>query len=207
MPPHPSPLPQGEGVAIVKSETMKAANLHPDKEGNKGFQPFVFKRCSVMIAAMSEFLVDYGLWSLFFISFCASTLLPLGSEWLLIALLLQGSNPLASVAVATLGNSLGSATNYLIGYFSGDWLTEKVLRIDEKRQLQATNWFNRYGSWSLLLAWLPVVGDPLCLVAGMLKTPLLRFSLLVTTGKGLRYTFLAILTLRGAAILSQPGAF
>lgn len=186
---------------------MKAANLHPDKEGNKGFQPFVFKRCSVMIAAMSEFLVDYGLWSLFFISFCASTLLPLGSEWLLVALLLQGSNPLASVAVATLGNSLGSATNYLIGYFGGDWLTEKVLRIDEKRQQQATNWFNRYGSWSLLLAWLPVFGDPLCLIAGTLKTPLLRFSLLVTTGKGLRYTFLAILTLRGAAILSQPGAF
>ena len=158
-----------------------------------------------MIATMSEFLVDYGLWSLFFISFCASTLLPLGSEWLLVALLLQGSNPLATVAVATLGNSLGAGTNYLIGFYGGDWLIEKVLRVEKTRQQQAIRWFNRYGSWSLLLAWLPVIGDPLCLVAGMLKTPLLRFSLLVTTGKGLRYTVLTLLTLRGAEMLSRSG--
>lgn len=158
-----------------------------------------------MIATMSEFLVDYGLWSLFFISFCASTLLPLGSEWLLVALLLQGSNPLATVAVATLGNSLGAGTNYLIGFYGGDWLIEKILRVEKTRQHQAIRWFNRYGSWSLLLAWLPVIGDPLCLVAGMLKTPLLRFSLLVTTGKGLRYTVLTLLTLRGAEMLSRSG--
>jgi membrane protein YqaA with SNARE-associated domain len=158
-----------------------------------------------MIATMSEFLVDYGLWSLFFISFCASTLLPLGSEWLLVALVLQGSNPLATVAIATLGNSLGAGTNYLIGFYGGDWLIEKVLRVEKARQQQAIRWFNRYGSWSLLLAWLPVIGDPLCLVAGMLKTPLLRFSLLVTTGKGLRYTVLTLLTLRGAEMLSRSG--
>jgi membrane protein YqaA with SNARE-associated domain len=158
-----------------------------------------------MIATMSEFLVDYGLWSLFFISFCASTLLPLGSEWLLVALVLQGSNPLATVAIATLGNSLGAGTNYLIGFYGGDWLIEKILRVEKTRQHQAIRWFNRYGSWSLLLAWLPVIGDPLCLVAGMLKTPLLRFSLLVTTGKGLRYTVLTLLTLRGAAMLSRSG--
>jgi len=159
-----------------------------------------------MIAAMSDFFINYGLWSLFFISFCASTLLPLGSEWLLIALLLQGINPVATVAVATLGNSLGAGTNYLIGFYGGDWLIEKVLRIDENRQRQAVRWFNRYGSWALLLAWLPIIGDPLCLVAGILRTPLLRFSLLVTTGKGLRYTVLTILTLSGAEILSQSGA-
>jgi len=159
-----------------------------------------------MIATMSEFLVDYGLWSLFFISFCASTLLPLGSEWLLVALLLQGSNPLATVAIATLGNSLGAGTNYLIGFYGGDWLIEKILRVEKTRQHQAIRWFNRYGSWSLLLAWLPVIGDPLCLVAGMLKTPLLRFSLLVTTGKGLRYTVLTLLTLRGAEMLTRSGA-
>jgi len=159
-----------------------------------------------MIPAMAEFLTTYGLWSLFFISFCASTLLPLGSEWLLVALLLQGSNPVATIAVATIGNSLGAGTNYLIGFYGGDWLKEKVLRIDKNRQQRAEKWFNRYGSWSLLLAWLPIIGDPLCLVAGMLKTPLTRFSLLVTTGKGLRYTFLTILTLHGAEMLSQSGA-
>ncbi len=154
-----------------------------------------------MIPFMPELLTEYGLLSLFFISFFASTLLPLGSEWFLVVLLLQGSNPIAAVAIATLGNSLGSETNYLIGYYGGDWLTEKLLRIDKKKQQRAESWFNRYGSWSLLLAWLPVVGDPLCLVSGMLKTPFIRFSLLVTTGKGLRYSFLALLALQGAAII------
>ena len=158
-----------------------------------------------MIPPMAEFLTEYGLWSLFFISFCASTLLPLGSEWLLVALLLQGSNPVAAVVVATLGNSLGSGTNYLIGYYGGDWLQKKLLRIDKKQQQRAESWFNRYGSWSLLLAWLPIVGDPLCLVSGMLRTPILRFALLVTTGKGLRYTFLALLTLQGADFLTYSG--
>ena len=86
-----------------------------------------------MITAMSEFLVEYGLWSLFLISFLASTLLPLGSEWLLVALLLQGSPPLATIAVATLGNSLGAWTNYLVGFYGGDWLIEKVLRVDNQR--------------------------------------------------------------------------
>lgn len=159
-----------------------------------------------MLVGMPEFLVEYGLWSLFFISFCASTLLPLGSEWLLIALLLQGSSPIATVVVATIGNSLGSGTNYLIGYYGGDWLTEKLLRIDTKQQQRAESWFNRYGSWSLLLAWLPVVGDPLCLVSGMLKTPAIRYSLLVTTGKGLRYSFLTLLTLQGAKLLAYTGS-
>ncbi len=158
-----------------------------------------------MIAAMSEFLVNYGLWSLFFISFLASTLLPLGSEWLLVALLLQGSSPLATVTVATLGNSLGAATNYLIGFYGGDWLIDRVLRIAKQQQQQAAAWFNHYGSWSLLLAWLPVIGDPLCLVAGMLKTPLLRFSLLIICGKGLRYSVLTFLALQGANLLSQTG--
>jgi len=155
-----------------------------------------------MMLSMLELLNEYGLLSLFLLSFCASTLLPLGSEWFLVVLLLQGSNPVAAVIVATIGNSLGSGTNYLIGYYGGDWLAEKLLRIDKTRQQRAEFWFNRYGSWSLLLAWLPIVGDPLCLVSGMLRTPLMRFSLLVMTGKGLRYLFVALLTLQGAEMLA-----
>ena len=155
-----------------------------------------------MMRTMPELLLEHSLLALFLLSFCASTLLPLGSEWLLVVLLLEGSNPLTTVAVATLGNSLGSGTTYLIGLWGGDWLTHKVLRIDRKQQQRAENWFNRFGSWSLLLAWLPIVGDPLCLVSGALKTPLIRFFLLVTSGKGLRYLTLALLTLRGAELLS-----
>ena len=147
---------------------------------------------------MPELLTDYGLLSLFLLSFCASTLLPLGSEWLLVALLLDGIVPTSAVLTATLGNSLGALTSYLIGRWGSDWLLAKLLRIDQPQQQRAESWFNRYGSWALLFSWLPIVGDPLCLVSGSLKTPLLRFALLVITGKGLRYATVALLTLQGA---------
>ncbi len=146
---------------------------------------------------MPELFTEYGLISLFLVSFCASTLLPLGSEWLLVVLLLQGSHPASTVAIATLGNSLGSGSTYFIGNYGSDWVVNKLLRTDKKHQQRAESWFNRYGSWTLLLAWLPVIGDPLCFVSGMLKTPLLRFSVLVIAGKGLRYSVLALLTLQG----------
>lgn len=147
---------------------------------------------------MPELLSAYGLLSLFLLSFCASTLLPLGSEWLLVALLLEGSPPLNTVLVATLGNSLGAATSYLVGRWGSDWLIESLLRIDQARQLRAEAWFDRYGSWALLLSWLPLVGDPLCLVSGTLKTAPLRFALLVTSGKGLRYLTVALITLHSS---------
>ncbi len=146
---------------------------------------------------MPELLSSYDLLSLFLLSFCASTLLPLGSEWLLVALLLDGGHPATLVLIATLGNSLGAATSYLVGRLGSDWLIEKLLRIDQSRQQRAERWFSRYGSWALLLSWLPLVGDPLCLVSGMLKTAPLRFALLVTVGKGLRYATVALLTLQG----------
>ncbi len=153
---------------------------------------------ALLSCRMPELLTEYGLLSLFLLSFCASTLLPLGSEWLLVALLLDGIDPTKSVLVATLGNSLGAATSYLIGRWGSDWLMAKVLRIDKSQQQRAEHWFNRFGSWALLFSWLPVVGDPLCLVSGSLKTPLLRFAILVTTGKGLRYASVALLTLQSA---------
>lgn len=147
---------------------------------------------------MPELLTGYSLLSLFLLSFCASTLLPLGSEWLLVALLLNGQNPATTVVVATIGNSLGALTSYLLGRIGSDWLTSRLLRIDASRQRQAERWFNRYGCWALLFSWLPVIGDPLCLVSGSLKTPLLRFSILVTSGKLLRYSGVALITLQGA---------
>ena len=151
---------------------------------------------------MPELLTDYGLISLFLLSFCASTLLPLGSEWLLIALLLHGEDATMTVLVATVGNSLGGASSYLIGRLGSDWLTTKVLRISSERQERAEALFRRYGSWSLFFSWLPIVGDPLCLVGGLLKIHFGRFCLLVAGGKGLRYLVVALLTLQGVALAS-----
>jgi len=146
---------------------------------------------------MHEVLTSYGYPSLFFLSFLASTLLPLGSEWLLAAMLLQRHDPVAVVLVATVGNYLGASTSYWIGICGGSLLAEKLLRIDAASRERAERFFVRYGSWSLLLSWLPVVGDPLCLAGGLLRIPYIRFSVLVATGKFVRYATVAWLTLQG----------
>lgn len=150
---------------------------------------------------MIDFFLQYSLLSLLLISFLAATLLPFGSEWLLVALLLNGTSPLLTVATATLGNSLGAWTNYLIGGWGKDWFIRRLLRISPVQQARAELWFSKYGSWSLLLSWLPVVGDPLCLVSGILRTPALNFFLFVVTGKGLRYTGVALITLGSETFL------
>ncbi|MBM9529648.1 DedA family protein [Desulfoprunum benzoelyticum] len=139
----------------------------------------------------------YGLVSLFGLSLLASTLVPLGSEWLLILLIVEGYPAPTTVAVATLGNSLGAVTTYLIGIFGSDVLTRRVLRLSAHDLHRAGTMYRRFGVWSLLLSWVPIVGDPLCLVAGALRTPLPLFLVLVPLGKVCRYSALAFLTLQG----------
>jgi len=150
---------------------------------------------------MPELLTEHGLLSLFLLSLCASTLIPLGSEWLLVTLLIGGNEPLPAVAVASLGNSLGAITSYLIGIGGSHWLIEKLLRINSQQQQRAQNWFSRYGGWALLFSWLPIIGDPLCLVAGMLRHRFFNFITLVAVGKTARYSIVAVLTLTGQSLL------
>ncbi len=143
---------------------------------------------------MEDFLLQHSLTTLFIISFLAATVLPLGSEWLVVTLLLQGHQLEAVVMVATIGNFLGACTTYGIGFWGSSWLTKKVLRIDEARLAKATLFYQKYGSWSLLLSWVPIIGDPLCLVSGSLRCNFLLFSLLTFIGKLARYSVLAVLT-------------
>ena len=149
---------------------------------------------------MHEWLADYGFYSLFLLSFLASTLIPLGSEWLVVAMLLSRNEPFAVVAVATAGNYLGALSTYWIGLYGGEFLKVRVLRMDRKTTMKAEKFYARFGSYSLFLSFLPVVGDPLCLVGGVLRVRFIRFSLLVISGKLARYAAVAWLTLQGAAL-------
>jgi membrane protein YqaA with SNARE-associated domain len=149
---------------------------------------------------MHEWLTNYGFFSLFLLSFLASTLIPLGSEWLVVVMLLSKGDPFKVVGVATVGNFLGALTTYAIGLYGGDFLKVRLLRMDEKTTQKAERLYARFGSYSLLLSWLPVVGDPLCLVGGVLRVRFARFSLLVLFGKLARYGAVAWMTLKGAAL-------
>jgi membrane protein YqaA with SNARE-associated domain len=142
-----------------------------------------------------EWLNQPGFVTLFVVSFLASTLLPLGSEWLLVMMLASGYEPLAAVAVASAGNYLGAVTTYLIGMYGGAWLVIKVLRVSPEQQVRARNHYRRYGVYSLFFSWLPIVGDPLCMVGGVLRINFWLFTLLVASGKFVRYAVTAWITL------------
>ncbi|HEY9097345.1 MAG TPA: YqaA family protein [Thiobacillus sp.] len=129
-------------------------------------------------------------WTLFGSALLSSTLFPGGSEALLLYRLHQGADPFASVMTATVGNVLGSLITYGMGRFGRKALQHRSEKAD-RQFARAENGFKRFGRPSLLLAWLPVVGDPLCLVAGVLRVNVLVFLLLVTIGKLARYAALA----------------
>lgn len=134
--------------------------------------------------------------SLFVSAFLAATLLPLSSEVFLITLILSGKYNLIWLWFwATLGNVTGSMINWILGcYFFHLQLQNKMRfplfplfpfsknEIDKARAL-----FLKWGVWTLLLAWLPVIGDPLTFIAGIFRTPFLLFIILVLLGKGTRY--------------------
>ena len=130
--------------------------------------------------------------SLFLAAFLAATILPLPSEAGLAALLAAGTAPAALlVTVATAGNVLGSAVNWLLGRLAARLRDRPWFPVDPARFARAEAWFRRWGVWSLLLAWVPVVGDPLTLAAGALGVRWWPFLALVTIGKAARYAVVA----------------
>ena len=139
--------------------------------------------------AMMHFFINLD-WPLFFSALISSTLLPGGSEALLLYRLHEGGNAVILVMIATIGNVLGSLITYGLGQLGSKAIHEKWLGMDDKKIKRAESWFGKYGQVSLLFAWLPIVGDPLCLVAGLLRSPLIWFVVLVTLGKFARYALL-----------------
>ena len=143
---------------------------------------------------MESFFLDHGLPALFLLSLLAATLLPMGSEWLLVTLILQGVPATQVVAVATLGNVLGAFITYGIGIWGSGFFMKTILRVDENQSARAMELYQRYGTISLFFAWLPIIGDPLCLAAGILRLQPLLFLVPVFIGKLGRYAFIAMLT-------------
>lgn len=134
-------------------------------------------------------LAAYG--GLFVAAFAAATLLPAQSEALLAGLTINGYSLALLVAVATLGNVLGSWVNWLLGGQVERFKDRRWFPVGPVALQRAENWYRRYGRWSLLLSWVPIVGDPLTLIAGTLKEPLWSFLGLVGIAKLVRYLAVA----------------
>jgi membrane protein YqaA with SNARE-associated domain len=133
---------------------------------------------------------------LFLTAFGAATLLPLQSEALLVGLVLSERHAAwLLMGVATLGNVLGSLVNWWLGTRLEQFKDRRWFPVSPSHLDKARRHYQRYGYWSLLLSWLPIIGDPLTLVAGVMGEPWRRFLLIVTLAKGLRYGVLVLATL------------
>lgn len=128
---------------------------------------------------------------LFLSAFLAATVLPAQSEAVFLGLLYLGRiDALLLLGVASLGNTLGSVANWILGRSFNQFRGKRWFPVPERRLASAERWFARYGPASLLLSWVPVIGDALTLVAGILRVPLLTFVLIVGFAKTARYAAL-----------------
>ncbi len=143
-----------------------------------------------MLESLESLLLDYGYTGLFLASFLASTILPFGSEGIVVILIYMGFNVPAVVLVASTGNFLGACTSYYIG-LKGRGYIEKYLRIGPEEIKKAEIYFSKYGSYVLLFTWIPIIGDALTVAGGLLRLRFLIFSIFVFTGKFLRYLAVA----------------
>ncbi len=135
----------------------------------------------------SYLLLNFGYFGLFGISFLAATLLPLGSEAAVVLMAVSDADPWVVLGVATFGNSLGALVNYHVGKRGAEFLFARYVKIDRTALQRARNIYGKWGSPILFFAWLPVIGDPLTVAAGVLKVNVWLFLFWVVLGKGLRY--------------------
>ena len=136
----------------------------------------------------------YG--GLFLVALLSASILPLQSEAVLVGLLLSDNYPVwLLLTVASIGNVLGSLLNWYLGKYLQHFQQRRWFPVKPEQLDKASRWYLKYGKWSLLLSWVPIIGDPLTVIAGVLREPFLPFLLLVTIAKVSRYLVLAEVTL------------
>ena len=135
----------------------------------------------------------WSLLGLFLSAFGAATLLPLQSEAVLLGLLFEGRYALIwLITVASLGNILGSCVNWYLGLRLEHYKNKKWFPVSATQLEKAQRTYAKFGFWSLLLSWVPIIGDPITLIAGLMKENFARFVLMVSLAKIGRYLFIYV---------------
>jgi len=129
--------------------------------------------------------------TLFLSGFTSATLLPGTSEALLLLMLAAGGDPILLVASVTCGNILGSLLNWALGRYVNSLKHHRWFPVSEARLKRSEQWFKRFGLWLLLMSWLPVIGDPITVAAGVMRVRFWVFVILVGIGKLARYAVIA----------------
>ena len=133
--------------------------------------------------------------ALFAAAFLSATVFPFQSEVVLFGMLMaEHYSWWLLVLVASLGNTIGSVANWVVGRFLAHFEGRRWFPISRGKMVRVEGWYHRYGRWSLLLSWVPIIGDPLTIIAGVLREPLPIFILLVAIAKTARYFAVAALS-------------
>ncbi len=133
------------------------------------------------------------LFLLFFSCLISATIIPTGSEVILVGLIkLSDHNTAKLLMIATAGNVLGAVINWFLGTKILYFQNKKYFPLKPKQLAKATAYFEKYGKWALLFAWVPIIGDPITVISGVLKTKFLTFLAFVTIGKFFRYFLVVI---------------
>ncbi|MBP5412766.1 MAG: DedA family protein [Bacteroidales bacterium] len=136
-----------------------------------------------------EFLQSWGYWGLFVGSFLSATVVPFSSDFLIVAILMAGGNPLLSFVFATSGNWLGGLTSYALGRM-GKWnWIEKCLHVSEEKLLKQKSKIDKFGVWLALLTWTPFVGDVFAIALGFYRVDFTKSALFMLLGRALRFAF------------------
>ena len=131
--------------------------------------------------------------SLFISSFLSSTILPGHSEIILTAFIFLKKYPIIDlIFFASIGNILGSILNWFIGYFLTNLKDRKWFPINKSQLTRASSWFLKYGKWTLFLSWVPIIGDPLTIIAGIFRVPINIFICIISLAKTMRYVFISL---------------
>lgn len=154
------------------------------------YSPPATKRGVFHIKATMTPIAAYA--TLFVSAFTSATLLPGSSEAVLLGFLVASiGDPVTLVFVALAGNLLGSIVSFAMGRYAAEFRDRRWFPVSPAQYARAEAWYARYGRWSLLMAWVPVIGDPLTVVAGAMRARLLFAVLLIGVGKFGRYVFVA----------------
>ena len=139
---------------------------------------------------IEDLVFQSGYLGLFTVCFLAATLIPLGSEIFVTTMVLSGYSPWIIFPVATTGNTLGSVINYYVGKYGTDFIFSRYIRVDAEKRRNLERMHLKYGSPALFFAWVPIIGDPLTVVAGGFNLKFYVFTFWVILGKAFRYALI-----------------
>ena len=144
-----------------------------------------------MVEQLIEFFKDYGYWGMGMLSFLSGSIVPIASEVLLLFFLGLGMNALLLTVVATIGNTIGGITCFLLGYLADKEMLWRLFRISDKKMQRADELIQKYGYWTAALSFLPALGEVILVALGIMRVNKYKVIAVMALGKFLRYAFVA----------------